>query len=641
MTEVIDLRSSPPGSSVNCSSTHNFRQALRSAISTLPDRNPHFSSDEFNSSIFDDPGWFELHSAKKRKRSHSEIENRPLSPLFSQDQVIPAPLRDQDLLPTSKLDVSIAKAKTGTPAPFIWDDQGSDPITFTSSAPETRTLADEFLHDAERNEDEPASNAPFSLSQPTTTVQARFSERTANLLANISTGITHRSERYGFRTDKPKSTAREDYTLSAPGEKTNTKSCPSDDILDSSQPGLVSKTGTIRNAAAERKAQQQNKAATRAAKEKEKDNERESKRLAREQKAREKQLAADIAEVNKSKTDKKNSTPEMMLDVSACLQDTSLGNQVHEYMKQLGVESCFSRVPPQSHTMVQWRRKVSSRYDEELGHWVPVPERVERERHVLVYLPAQSFVDIATRNRKGNAAGSKLVHVRAHVFSVKQSHPLCKPIYLIEGLSTWMRKNRNAQNRAYQAAVRGQVQVREEELPVSSQQNEVQPKKPCPSRSVDEDLIEDALLELQVEENCLVHQTTCATDTAYWIKNFTEHISTIPYRQERITANETTAFCMDIGQVKTGDDVKDTYVKMLQEVQRVTPAMAYGIASEYPNVRILVNGFKQHGPDMLQDVRKSANKNGAVSDTRLGPKISRRLYKVFTSLDPASADGIA
>ena len=100
-------------------------------------------------------------------------------------------------------------------------------------------------------------------------------------------------------------------------------------------------------------------------------------------------------------------------------------------------------------------------------------------------------------------------------------------------------------------------------------------------------------------------------------------------------------FCMDAGQVKTGDDARDTYVKMLQEVQRVTPAMAYGIANLYPNVRALVRAFREEGPLVLEDVKKGANRDGAVTDSRLGPAVSRRLYKVFMGRIEWSTDGIA
>ena len=67
--------------------------------------------------------------------------------------------------------------------------------------------------------------------------------------------------------------------------------------------------------------------------------------------------------------------------------------------------------------------------------------------------------------------------------------------------------------------------------------------------------------------------------------------------------NLETTFCMESGQVKTGEDKDDTFVKMLQEVVRVTPSIAYGIASEYPNVISLVEAFRRHGPNVLEDLQ--------------------------------------
>lgn len=63
------------------------------------------------------------------------------------------------------------------------------------------------------------------------------------------------------------------------------------------------------------------------------------------------------------------------------------------------------------------------------------------------------------------------------------------------------------------------------------------------------------------------------------------------------------AFCMDVGQVKTGDDKRDTFVKMLQEVNRVTASMAYGVVERYPSVGDLVGGFKNGGVGLLEDVK--------------------------------------
>ena len=66
--------------------------------------------------------------------------------------------------------------------------------------------------------------------------------------------------------------------------------------------------------------------------------------------------------------------------------------------------------------------------------------------------------------------------------------------------------------------------------------------------------------------------------------------------------NLETSFCMESGQVKTGEDKNDTYVKMLQEVVRVTAPIAYGIAAENPNVVSLVRELRRHGPLALEDI---------------------------------------
>lgn len=41
---------------------------------------------------------------------------------------------------------------------------------------------------------------------------------------------------------------------------------------------------------------------------------------------------------------------------------------------------------------------------------------------------------------------------------------------------------------------------------------------------------------------------------------------------------------------------------MLEEIHRVTPSVANGIVSVYPNVQSLVNGFRLHGENALENL---------------------------------------
>ena len=63
------------------------------------------------------------------------------------------------------------------------------------------------------------------------------------------------------------------------------------------------------------------------------------------------------------------------------------------------------------------------------------------------------------------------------------------------------------------------------------------------------------------------------------------------------------SFCMDVGQVKTGENREDTFIKMLQEIVRVTAPVACAITEKYPTVPALIRGFRELGPTALQELK--------------------------------------
>jgi crossover junction endonuclease EME1 len=373
---------------------------------------------------------------------------------------------------------------------------------------------------------------------------------------------------------------------------------------------------------AERSARQKDQDKARKAQEKldAKEAEKERKRLAKEDKAREKQMAADLAKVNTLRIDKKVSTPEMIVDLPVDLEPR-LAGQVRQFLKPLDVE-CTEWTSPIPN-VIKWRRKVEAIYNEEKDHWEPTSKHIKDEKHVMCIMTAKGFVDLAT--------GDEGQDLDAHVLRMKSKFDNCTIIYLLEGLTAWQRKNRNVKNRQFTEAVRNQ-------MPNDAAPSSQRPKKQKMQEYIDEDMIEDALLRLQVMHNALIHQTTAPVQTAEWITTFTQHISTIPYRHQRQALSSTAAFCMETGQVKTGTDVADTWVKMLQEINRVTAPIAYGIAAEYGSVGKLVKGFEGGGRDVLEGVRKGANRDGAFADREVGRRVSRRLWGIFMGRDEGSLD---
>lgn len=618
MPEVIDLLSSSPEIS---SKLPLSQPTARKTSLDLPALGNTISSDDFDFPLTRDAS---LDKPSKRPRlsptptteksKQPQITKDPLLALFSDD--------DSLFLPENGCEQDAPPKKT-----YTWKGEESDPIIFTSSAPEptagratkkppankkpTLLLED----DIEDFDDTPLVSDPFDKFLNPGKSDLTLSDRTVQLLANIN-------ERSKAESSKPRKRAAQTTSpgpsvptgRSRPG-RTKVAAQSDEDSLD--EPTIKPKR-PAKLSAVEKEVRAQEREAAKARREEERELEKERKRKLKEEKAKEKQIASDIAEVNKVKLDKKNSTPEMIVDMSTSFEGTSVGTQVGEYIKHLGVEKTFfgSRIP----NIVKWRRKVTANFNDEAERWEPCPLEIRPEGHVLCLLPAQEFVDMVT----ADGASDDSMALENHVLKIQGSYPGCKRIYLIEGLTAWMRKNKNSRNRSYQAAVKRQMeQNNASENPSSSQPTgrKRTAKKPDALPPIDDDLVEDALLQLQVTHSCLIHHSAAPAESAEWIKNFTEHVSTIPYRQERMNFNNA-AFCMEVGQVKSGEDNADTFIKMLQEVHRLTAPVAYGIAANYPTVTALMNGMKLKGPLMLEDVKVS------FFLAVLPPNPSYRLYHI-------------
>ena len=616
MPEVIDLISSDPPLPERPRPQYVPKPTRQASVGLAANSGP----DSIDISGFDSDDFLDK-PAKKRR-----VSDEKRSPPRHRNAVQgPSPLRK--LLATSTnngLSHLPANSKLQTKYPRR-DVEESDPIVFTSSAPELSTKqnsawskpnhgqADVITLDdddddfgmsrvngstsrGKRDEIQEFSDPygfaeiedDFVLSDPVVSASASiFSSKTAALLSTLNAASKETKAKSGSRTQKSKGAT---MIATVAGDF-------SDEVDEPAEPRRPAKKSN-KLTTEEKEARAKARADAKAQKDLERQLEKERKQKLKEEKAKEKQLAADIAEVNKLKVDKKDSIAEMILDLSRSLEDTSVGNQAVEFMKRLKVEHHFFTGPIPN--VIKWRRKMNARYNEEVGHWEPAPFHILEEKHVLCLVPAEDFVDMVVEPPPDEERES----LEVHVMKVKRAHPGCTIIYLIEGLRVWMQKNSNSRNRAYVAEVRRQY----EPEPAQSQESTAprrgrkSKRKPETTPPVDDDTIEDALLALQVTHSCLIHHTAAPPESAEWIKNFTEHVSTHLYRRERFDAHDA-AFCMENGQVKPGDDKHDTFVKMLQEVNRVTASMAYGISSQYSCVTDLYRGMLMHGPLMLEDVK--------------------------------------
>ena len=472
-------------------------------------------SDDFDGNIHVDDIWADKPS-KRRKLSPSPSAS--------------------DILPTaSRVVYTVGQGGSSKPATATkrqkrrYDE--SDPIVFTSSANDvaviSRAAKDTFkslssIYDGSDEEIILPDNPTAAFQPPKLTSQ--LSERTTALLATLSGNARPPARNRGSPGSRKKSSdklvPRETTSASPNGKARPSRPGTLPAHIDLCDPDKLSKKIRLTEAEKDARAQEKEriKEASKVQKLKEREEEQERKRLLKEEKAREKQLAADLAEVNKAKTDKKISTPEMIVDLPSSIEGKSVDTQIQEFLKNLQVRatSYYSPLP----NIIKWRRKVAATFNDELGHWEPTPETIQKEKHVTCLLSAKEFVDLAS----ADPTEADDQDLEAHVLKVKSNFEDCIPIYLIEGLTAWMHKNKNTRNRAYQAAVLSQMDGATETSQTASRR-----KKPA-AEYIDEDMIEDALLRLQVMHGCLIHHTAATVETAEWIANFTQHISTIPYR---------------------------------------------------------------------------------------------------------------
>lgn len=416
---------------------------------------------------------------------------------------------------------------TKEPSPIISLSQDSDsaPLQGFRSAVEPTTLITDDSDDS-FPEDVIHGRIPQSKQRPL------LSERTVALLESLDKPTKPKKVKsVGQKSKEKTASGRKPDSLCSGSEETDLEGTPKPKVAKSSTTTKL--TNAEKAARAEERENTRNANKARKAKEKEEEQKRkrlskeeaqERKRLLKEEKAREKQKDAALAEVNKSKLDKKVTGPEMIVDLPASIDGQGVDTQIREFLKTLQIEAATYQSPLPN--IIKWRRKVKSRYSEEKGHWEPVqPMEIEDEKHVMCLMSAQEFVALAS-------ADSHLQDVRsveAHVAKFKSEFNNCKPIYLIEGWNLWMRKNKATLNRTYQAAVLNQTDSLENSAPEASQ-NLTSKRKKAAQEYVDTDMIEDAMLRLQVMNGCLVHHTGIKVETAEWVANFTQHISTIPSR---------------------------------------------------------------------------------------------------------------
>ncbi|KAG0013941.1 hypothetical protein BGZ81_000755 [Podila clonocystis] len=361
-------------------------------------------------------------------------------------------------------------------------------------------------------------------------------------------------------------------------------------------------------------------------------------------------------------TTKSDSVKEMVVCIEYSLQQSKVGRALHHYWTMLECDSVAIRALESDATiplntfgslegiapetcplpnMIFWRRRVVRRYNEEQDMFLPTGElEIDLEPFTLIYLTGKQFAlhielgqlrmnlrtvkkDMVARRNKDNLRKYSPDHE-----SVSEDNKQ-RVIYLIEGMETFIRGLKTNTNKSFRQSVLAQMQPDQLSGTGSSRKDNLDN---LGDPTVDRERIEQELLWLQLEQDCLIIHTHDDEDSAQTVVSLTEQIGLTPYKNHQ--SKSELNVCVE--GVKSGNGFEDIWIKCLQQIHMVTLPVAKAIVSEFPTIRSLYEEYRQcrnvaEAQLLLKDIQVMGRAN------LIGKSISKRVYDIFMSDDAERA----
>ncbi|KAF9284283.1 hypothetical protein BGZ74_001756 [Mortierella antarctica] len=361
-------------------------------------------------------------------------------------------------------------------------------------------------------------------------------------------------------------------------------------------------------------------------------------------------------------TTKSDSVKEMVVCIEYSLQQSKVGRALQHYWTMLECESVAIRnfesdiaIPLNAlgslegiametcplRNMIFWRRRVDRRYNQEQDMFVRMDKlEIDLEPFTLICLTGKEFAlhielgqlrtnletvkkDMVARRNKDN-----LRKYGPSYDSIPEDKKQ-RVIYLIEGMETFIRGLKTNTNKSFRQAVLAQMQPDQLSGTGSNKKNSLDNLE---DPAVDRERIEQELLWLQLEEDCLIIHTHDDEDSAQAVVSLTEQIGLAPYKNHQ--SKSELNICVE--GVKSGNDFEDIWIKCLQQIHMVTLPVAKAIATEFPTIRSLYEEYRQcssvaEAQSLLKDIQVMGRANV------IGKSISKRVYDVFMSEDAERA----
>ncbi|XP_062848330.1 probable crossover junction endonuclease EME2 [Trichomycterus rosablanca] len=151
--------------------------------------------------------------------------------------------------------------------------------------------------------------------------------------------------------------------------------------------------------------------------------------------------------------------------------------------------------------------------------------------------------------------------------------------------------------------------------------------------------IEEVLVYLQLYKNVSVQFMFGWQEVTDHVCAVTKALSKRPFKRQYDVPD--LGFCVDgswAGGVrvdKSGRGLAQVWTRQLQQLNRVSVAMATAVTTAYPSPRLLLQAFEhQESPEEQRRLLADLTVTGAATGRRIGPELSSRVHRLMTSQNP-------
>ncbi|XP_069785490.1 crossover junction endonuclease EME1-like isoform X2 [Narcine bancroftii] len=302
------------------------------------------------------------------------------------------------------------------------------------------------------------------------------------------------------------------------------------------------------------------------------------------------------------------------------------GGQLLSILQAMGV-NCVIENQTIPHS-VTWRRRQTSIVGQQMNN---VADWVD-ELHVVVHVPLEDFLSIIHTHKQeleGAASEGRVTLERFSLDILQKCAGRIPSLVIVELEKHFSPQNKPRSQRKRQQIAGGQGKGKQ---------------KGC-ERNVSRVDVELALVHLQLSAGVQVQLLETWKEFADYISMFTKAVAEAPFKRARDN-NGLSVYLENEGSRgvkidRSGKGLLSIWKKQIQQLNRVSSAMANAIVSVYPSPWLLFQAYQvcsseQEKEKLLADVPVRRGEGIMSTTQRIGPELSKRVYLLMTSLEPES-----